>query len=132
MMKASACAAMIVALCSCADDQNISDLYTPSLEAHYIACYESSNINLASDEAHYSFYLEATNTPWQFSGMADWLTVEPKSGNYDAQVAFSAGKNPSGEDIRTTVFNLESTLSLSKRIFSFPISFQSVCHGRYI
>ena len=109
MMKASACAAMIVALCSCADDQNISDLYTPSLEAHYIACYESSNINLASDEAHYSFYLEATNTPWQFSGMADWLTVEPKSGNYDAQVAFSAGKNPSGEDIRTTVFNLEST-----------------------
>ena len=116
MMKASACAAMIVALCSCADDQNISDLYTPSLEAHYIACYESSNINLASDEAHYSFYLEATNTPWQFSGMADWLTVEPKSGNYDAQVTFSAGKNPSGEDI----LNPPCRLILIKKNFQFP------------
>lgn len=51
-------------------------------------------------------------TPWQFSGMASWLSVSPSSGNNSMDVTISALENTSGDDIRTTVFNFSSTDSV--------------------
>lgn len=122
MKYLSAWVVLVAALYGCADDLNYSETHVPSLEVHYIACNAPTNLFLQSYEDSYEMTVQSTNTPWQFSGMADWLSVSPKSGDNDQVVKLSAGQNPSGADIRTTLFRLESKLAAYPYKKEFSVS----------
>ena len=122
MKYLSAWVVLVAALYGCADDLNYSETHVPSLEVHYIACDAPTNLFLQSHEDNCEMAVQSANTPWQISGMADWLSVSPKSGDNDQVVRLSAGQNPSGEDIRTTLFRLESKLAVYPYQKEFSLS----------
>lgn len=98
---------------SCIDDEvNFAESwgYVPSLISRYI--YMADTVfSIESGAESFDTYVEAEATPWQFSGQASWLTINPLKGTGDATVTISATENMSGEDLRTSLFWLSSTVS---------------------
>ena len=97
---------------SCTSDSILYDgsEWMPSLAPRYIFMRDK-NISLGAEADSFDIYLEAKSTPWQFSGQASWLTVNPQSGTDAAKVIISATENMSGEDLRTSIFSLSSAVS---------------------
>lgn len=113
--------AAIAMLSGCDDSGYIDDDWQPALDAHYVYM-SASSLNLDSDEGSYGTEtVYAENTAWQFDTPAEWLSVSPMNGSSDAEVSFkSKSANPSGEDIRTSVFALNS--AVSEYEYSHPVS----------
>lgn len=108
-------------LAGCSDTGYTDGDWSPALEAHYIYS-RLDNMRLGA-EANSSARgnVSAESTSWRFTTPADWLSVSPMSGNTDAQVTFTAKTdNPSGADMRTSVFALESAEPSYK--YSHPVS----------
>ena len=84
--------------------------WVPLLQQRYIYMPNKS-ISIEAEAKSFDTYVEAKSTPWQFSGQASWLTVNPQRGTDDAKVIISASENMSGEDLRTSIFWLSSAVS---------------------
>jgi len=93
---------------SCADKNDFSTAYSPSLSMHYLHM-ENQSFTLDGNGASTSMKVYSKSTPWQFQGMASWLMAQPAHGNSDETVSFKGEINPSGADIRTSIFAFEST-----------------------
>lgn len=99
-------------LVGCVDDavQFNSSEWMPSLEARYIHL-ENTEISMKAEAESVNVYVEAMSTPWEFSGQAPWLAVSPTSGTDDATVTISATEYTSGDDARTSLFWLSSSVA---------------------
>ncbi len=96
-----------------------SEDLVPMAKGHYLnVSATSSNIIIYEGQPIISFEGQASSqqiqvlaesTPWAFQGMDSWVKVVPSTGNQDAQVTISANRNPSGDEARTSIFNLNST-----------------------
>lgn len=53
--------------------------------------------------------VKATSTPWQFTGMESWLSVNPTTGKDNTSVNVSATENKSGDTSRSCILTLAST-----------------------
>lgn len=105
--------------------------WRPTHEAYYI--YTDLKDHTLQSEANSSVtgYVAAENTQWRFANPAEWLSVSPLSGNTDQLVNITAKTaNPSGEDIRTSVFALESAVSSYK--YSHPVSVTQAASTPYM
>ena len=105
--------ALTVLLTNCANDRNLSADLEITKEPHFLYANEGPYLNGfefgAKDDKEYSIEVTAVDVNWAFTGMASWLMVNPSSGNTDKDVSVTAEHNPSGEDIRSTVFSIAAT-----------------------
>lgn len=99
-----------LAFTSCQEEGSLVEgNYSLSLKAHYIAI-SPNEYNFSATQDYSSMgKVETMETPWAFTGMPDWLSVSPSSGDSDQEIAFTAQNNPSSENTRTSVFYLKST-----------------------
>ncbi len=97
---------------SCIDDnvQFDDSNWVSSLTPRYIHIVDTE-FSIGAEPDSFDTYVEAVATPWQFSGQASWLTINPQRGKDDAKVTISATENMSGEDLRTSIFYLSSDVS---------------------
>lgn len=93
-----------IGLVGCADENSFGDSFLPSLSAHYLYVPETTLSFGADKELSKNINVESVNTPWQFSGMAEWLTLSPTTGDKDAVIAAKATANLSADNVRTSVF----------------------------
>lgn len=104
-------AAVMSALISgCSDGNTFSDEYAVSSKGHYLKL-SKINFNAPAKGAGLRNEVDVTSmtTSWAFTGMDDWLSVSPSSGNDSRRVALIAEENHSGEITRTSVFKFTST-----------------------
>lgn len=100
-----------VGLLSCTDMNSWGDdTYMPSLKSNYIY-FPQSQVYLDGGANNAVFVeLKSINTSWKFSNPAsDWLEISPMDGTNDAIISFTARENPTSDNIRTTVVELQST-----------------------
>lgn len=97
---------------SCTSDSVLFDgsEWKPSLELRYIYMADT-DVSIGAGTESFETYVEAQATPWQFSGQASWLTVNPLTGTDATKVTISATENMSGENLRTSLFWLSSAVS---------------------
>ncbi|MCR4918433.1 MAG: BACON domain-containing protein [Prevotella sp.] len=97
-------------LLACQDGNDFSQSYTPSLEAHYLHLPANTIAMPASGEAK-KLQVEAQDTPWQFSGMASWLNIDPATGSGNSTSTVTATENTSADTVRTSTVLFASTLN---------------------
>lgn len=100
--------AALLTLAACQDGNDFAASYTPRLEAHYLNLPVTS-VNLSASGQQKSLQVEAQNTAWQFTGMADWLTVSPDNGHTTTTTQVGATENTSAEQVRTSTVKFQST-----------------------
>lgn len=109
-------AAFVSCLLSC-DDAITFEIYKaqPSLSGHYLRC---SGSEVSSDRLSYDYLastktlnVESLDTPWRFTGMADWLTLSLTSGSSDADISASVTENFSSDTIRSCVLSFRSEIA---------------------
>lgn len=100
----------LLVMASCTDENTFGEKYVPALKGHYLYL-GATNIELnASSPLTKTVDVTTVTTPWRFSGMdTQWLTVQPVEGTTDATVNMTATENTSGDNIRTSVFQFQST-----------------------
>lgn len=81
-----------------------------TLQKHRLEC-NKEKLSFDGSVSSDAMSVKCVNTPWRFTGMADWLRLSPQSGDKDASVSVSVTENPSVHDIRTCVLNLKSEAS---------------------
>lgn len=82
--------------------------YLPSLKGHYLAISKSS-LSFSYERSTQDIKVESMSSKWRFSGMPDWVTITPSSGNESTTVAVAVTtENPSADEVRTCVVNLNS------------------------
>lgn len=91
---------------------------TPSLEAHYLATYDSY-IYFSGEGSNAIMNIRSENTPWELSNLPSWLSANPNKGSTDQEVNLEAKENPMAFE-RVSIFNLES--KDPKYIFSQDIT----------
>lgn len=103
---------MWVLLAACTSDSVWFDEseWVPLLQQRYIYMPPKS-ISIKAEAKSFDTYVEAKSTPWQFSGYASWLTVNPQMGTDATKVTIAAAENMSGENLRTSLFWLSSAVS---------------------
>ncbi len=101
----------LLLLVSCISDEVQFDgsSWMPSSEPRYIHM-ENTTISMEAKKGSHDAYVEAMSTPWHFSGQASWLTITPEEGTDDATVTITATENMSGDDLRTSLFWLSSSV----------------------
>jgi len=100
--------AALLTLAACQDGNDFAASYTPRLEAHYLNLPVTS-VNLFASGQQKSLQVEAQNTAWQFTGMAEWLTVSPDNGHTTTTTQVGATENTSAEQVRTSTVKFQST-----------------------
>lgn len=120
-----------MALFTSCDDYSYAEEegWYPSKKMSYIHTSASSMI-FQNTESQQNISVLAQNTPWLFSGMADWLTVAPSSGNEDAMVSVGVTASPTADEYRTCQINLHS--SEQEYTKNFPISITQKPAAAYI
>lgn len=94
-----------ISIGACSDDAPYDR--KPSLVAHYL--------NIDVSEIEFPYYastknvrVESTTSAWRFTGMSEWLTFVPSSGNDSKDVAVSVTENLSADIIRTCIATFQS------------------------
>lgn len=103
------CAAIFCA--SCTEEGNLVDgNYTYSLKAHQLSISPKQYSFLGTPgNGGNTGEITTIDTPWSFTALPSWLSVNPQNGSSSTQVTFSAETNPSSDASRTAVFFLAST-----------------------
>lgn len=101
----------ILLFAGCVEDYTQFNSYdwTPSLNARFINMSQT-DFDIDAINGHIGVHVEALSTPWQFFGQASWLSISPDRGTDDTSVSFVAQDNMSGENLRTSMFWLTSTV----------------------
>lgn len=107
-----------IGLVGCADENSFGDSFQPSPSAHYLYVPETKLSFDADKNLSKNINIESVNTPWRFSGMAEWLTLSPTTGDQDAVISAQATPNLSADNVRTSVF----TFSSAETDFSFNVT----------
>lgn len=97
------------------------DLYSPASKGYYLYLAKTS-LEFSGESSQDEMNVQAEDTPWKFSGMASWLTLNPISGSKDAIVTVAATENPSGDNVRTSVFKLEATEMDVEKSFNISVT----------
>lgn len=100
---------MSLGLVGCVDNNSFGNDYVPSLSVHYLYT-PTTNLSFEADKnLQKELKIESENTPWEFSGQADWVAMSQSSGNANANICVTALKNTSGDSGRSSVFYFDST-----------------------
>lgn len=97
----------ILAMVSCQDSE-VDAYFVPSIEGHYIDISQNSLL-FSSSGGDIAAQLTTNKSPWAFSDVPEWLSINPLSGDNSANITFTAEKNLSADITRTSVFYLMST-----------------------
>ncbi len=100
---------MSLGFVGCVDNNSFGDNYVPSLSVHYLYT-PTTNLSFEADKnLQKELKIESENTPWEFSGQADWVAMSQSSGNANANIRVTALKNTSGDSGRSCIFYFDST-----------------------
>lgn len=98
----------VATLIGCSDDFMPGGEMTPSLSPRYLGV--SKNVFDHNSEAfNESFEVRSDNTSWNFSEVANWISLSPASGTNSATIGMSVEENTSADNARTAIFYLSST-----------------------
>lgn len=101
---------ILLILGGCSDEFDMNGNLEPSLSAHYL---NPSRVNF--DHYTYTafsenFKVESYETSWKFSGVADWFSLSPMTGNATSNVTLDVQENDDANNARTAIFYLQSTV----------------------
>lgn len=100
---------MSVLLIGCEDVNEFGAGLSPALTGHYIVLAQNQVTLDAKPQGSQRMEVKAVASAWQFKGMEKWLTVTPAEGNSTQTVEVTATENLSGDQTRSSVFQLIST-----------------------
>lgn len=100
-------------LTACSGD-SIEDTDTIIVSNDYINVSLSS-IQFQGDETNQEFTISA-NCSWSISSDANWISIEPSSGNGNSKVTISASLNSSGSDRTGTIIVKTDKSKLEKKV----------------
>lgn len=106
LFKITAFSILIAFLSGCSDS-NIPDSYHASLSGHSLNI-SKNQLSFNSNGGVENVTVHANKVAWRFTGVPEWLIVNPSSGSTTTSVAFTASENLSADTARTAVFYLES------------------------
>lgn len=99
---------MVLGFTGCSDDFYLKENLEPSLSAHWLRPSKADFDNYSSLAFSETFTVESFETPWKFSDVADWITLNPAFGNTSAYVTLKAQENKNADNSRTAIFYLQS------------------------
>jgi hypothetical protein len=97
----------LIAFLSGCSDSNIPNSYHASLSGHSLNI-SKNQLSFNSNGGVEKVTVHANKVAWRFTGVPEWLMVNPSSGSTTTSVAFTASENLSADTARTAVFYLES------------------------
>lgn len=100
---------ILLFLGGCSDDFDMSGTLEPSLSVHYL---NPSRVNFdhnTSAAFTENFKVESYETPWKFSGVADWFSLNPMTGDATSNISLDVRENNDATNARSAIFYLEST-----------------------
>lgn len=100
---------MSVLLMGCEDVNEFGAGLSPALTGHYIVLGQNQVTLDAKPQGSQRMEVKAVASDWLFRGMEAWLTVTPPAGNSTQTVEVTATENLSGDQTRSSVFQLIST-----------------------
>lgn len=96
-------------VCSCSSGDDLDDI---TMSKDFISVTQS--LELPGDGGEGQFDVKATCS-WSISSNAEWLTLSTTSGENDASIAVSAGKNTTG-NTRTATLTVKGGTSLTRTV----------------
>lgn len=98
MKKIYLCISILMsAICSCSSGDDLGDI---TMSKDYISVTQS--VDLPGDGGEGQFDVKATCS-WSIISNAEWLTISTTSGENDASISVSAGKNTTGNTRTATI-----------------------------
>lgn len=79
--------------------------WIPSLESHYLKASETKFTEYSAKATNETFSVTTINTPWTFTSVPSWISLNPSSGSSNRTVTMSISENPNAE-WRTGIFYL--------------------------
>lgn len=100
---------LMTVVCSCSSGDDLDDI---TMSKDFISVTQS--LELPGDGGEGQFDVKATCS-WSISSNAEWLTLSTTSGENDASIAVSAGKNTTG-NTRTATLTVKGGTSLTRTV----------------
>ena len=97
-------ATLFLVACS---DSNVPDSFRPSLSGHSLGI-SNNRLYFEAQGGVENVTVNSSNTAWRFTGLPNWLNVNPQQGKTTLSVVFTAEENLSADTARTAMFYLES------------------------
>ncbi|MBR5240360.1 MAG: BACON domain-containing protein [Muribaculaceae bacterium] len=130
----------VLCITGCVDEYYLNSDFTPSLSSYYLHLSETSFTHNYSSEFTKTFTVESFETSWEFTEVADWLSISPMSGNSSATVTLKASENNNADKSRTSIFYLRPigteweyskaiSVSQAKAIPSLTVEKRSISFG---
>ena len=100
---------MLVAFgfCACETEDYYPSHKVASLTSYYLSV-SGTKLEFDSKASSKKLSVETETTPWSFSGMPDWVTLSPATGNKSEEITVSVAENPSTENRRECIIELKS------------------------
>ena len=95
--------------CSCSSGDDLDDI---TMSKDYISVTQS--VDIPGDGGEAQLQVNASCS-WSISSNAEWLTIEPTSGENNASITVSAGKNTTGST-RTATLTVKGGTSLTRTV----------------
>jgi len=103
---------VLLAVTSC---ENVNDFdpdgnqFQPSVSVNYLELSSTSVALSANQGSTASLSITSLNTPWQYSGLPEWLSIDATTGNSDHTSVFTAtSANTSADNARTAILAFSS------------------------
>lgn len=118
----------ILLLASCSESE-YNGTRIPSLNRRYLSV-PSTSLSFDAQPSTKKLSIESDQTDWKIDIPADWVSVNPTSGNNSMSVDFTAQLNNSADESRVCVATVASNVSDWNR--SFPITITQGKNSPYI
>lgn len=99
----------LAAQTGCKDDFISDGSLQPSLTARWLSPEKTNFSFYTSKAGSETFSVRSTDTPWEFTQPADWITLAPMRGSYTSDVTLSVTENKNADAPRTSIFYLKSS-----------------------
>lgn len=94
---------------SCVDNSNFDpSLISASLKARYVRTSQDTFTCPSAGAKSFIFNITSIDTPWKFTDLISWTSVNPTEGTQSASISFDVEENLSGDTERLGVFYLAS------------------------
>lgn len=99
----------LLMLVSCVDNSDFDPtLISASLQARYVRTSQDSFTCPSASSKSFNFAITSIDTPWRFTDLISWTSVNPTEGAQSANISLDVEENLSGDTDRLGVFYLKS------------------------